>query len=466
MAVFTIASGQTLRMDKLFESTTSPGPISAGPSVNIDGHFVLDAFDYSTNPAAFLYSVWSTSPITSLPFAGGGDYYLGNLTVDLSFYDAAAGVDVGTLVGEVWQDVVLHEYFNGSRSYEISVTWPYVFSGDDTVTLGDGNDVFIDFDGSLTATLGAGDDVIHMYSPVQFDTDVKWVDAGQGNDQIYYQSGNGTIIGGAGNDSIGGEGNNDGVWTMNGGSGADLIYAFNGSRIVDTKGSNSDTYIGGYTDGVIVSYASGLLGITLDLTQGVAGGGGHGTDSLTGIMRIEGSRGNDTMLGGGFNAGNGVTGGCYLWGNQGEDAVTGAQYADYLWGGTGNDIVQGLVGDDFIYGGTGNDTLTGGGGADKLRGEAGEDDFVYQTLADSTLTIDGRDRIIGFEVGIDDIDLSALGLGSFSFIGTAGFSAARQVRYVQSGSDTAVLINAIGKYTAEMRIDIAGHHVLTADDFV
>jgi hypothetical protein len=77
-------------------------------------------------------------------------------------------------------------------------------------------------------------------------------------------------------------------------------------------------------------------------------------------------------------------------------------------------------------------------------------------------------------VGGDTIDLSSLdanagaaGNQAFQFIGTAAFSAAGQVRYVQQGGDTIIEANtnnATGNIEFELRL--LGPHALKAGDFI
>lgn len=481
MAVFNIAAGQTLRMDKLLGSV----PTAVGALiVENDGSLSWTMTNQTTNPQTLLYALDSMGSVLTLPFgnetmypvhSSGIGYAIGDLSISLTFFDPAAGAVVGTLTGQVWHDVALIENAGPDGSggttytYDLSFEDDIIFGGDDIVTLGAGDDVFYDYGGKLTASLGAGDDEAHLYSPIQFDTDFRSVNAGDGDDQIYYQSGTGKIMGGAGNDSIGGEGNNDGNWTLNGGEGRDVILAYNASRIVDNRGSGSDDYSGtaywGAIHPVTVSYATGNLGITVDLFLGQASGGGHGTDTLNNINRVEGTQGADMMSGWQFFLGPFFAGTAF-WGNKGNDTITGGDADDTLYGGADDDVITGLSGNDRLFGDDGDDRLRGDWGADTLRGDLGADDFIYARETDSTLTRDGRDRIVGFEAGVDDIDLTALGLGAFTFVGTAGFSAARQVRYEYIGTDTVVFVNTTGKYTAEMRIDLAGTHVLTAGDFI
>jgi Ca2+-binding RTX toxin-like protein len=88
--------------------------------------------------------------------------------------------------------------------------------------------------------------------------------------------------------------------------------------------------------------------------------------------------------------------GLFIFGNTGDEDITGGPGPDTIFGLTGNDTIRGAGGDDKIFGDEGNDDLDGGDdkdflegftGNDTLRGGAGDD-----TLLDLT---DGNDSIIG-----------------------------------------------------------------------
>ncbi|QLQ18278.1 MAG: hypothetical protein HZT43_05700 [Exiguobacterium profundum] len=59
-----------------------------------------------------------------------------------------------------------------------------------------------------------------------------------------------------------------------------------------------------------------------------------------------------------------------LFGNAGNDTLTGSGFGDELYGGLGADSLVGLAGHDTISGGSGTDSLYGAGGKDLLIGEA------------------------------------------------------------------------------------------------
>ncbi len=77
-----------------------------------------------------------------------------------------------------------------------------------------------------------------------------------------------------------------------------------------------------------------------------------------------------------------------------KDTINGTAGRDVISGEDGNDVLRGLDGDDVLIDGAGSDKLVGGDGADT---------FVF--LADGV-----RDTVQDFELGVDRLDLSGLGL--------------------------------------------------------
>lgn len=76
-----------------------------------------------------------------------------------------------------------------------------------------------------------------------------------------------------------------------------------------------------------------------------------------------------------------------------------------IFGDNGNDIVSGGLGDDDLHGGAHNDRLAGGAGQDMLTGDAGRDALVVAAGS-------GADQVTGFGDTQDRIDLSAYGFAS------------------------------------------------------
>ena len=483
MAVFTIAAGATLRMDKMLGNV----PVSVAALVGLDDGTVAWRWsNYTQDPATILYDVRSTHPIFTPPESDPETdafwvtYAMGDITLDMQFFDPAFGPGpVGTLTGTTWHDVTLYDYITYvniggldplqpvDHYYVFDFDHSVLFAGDDVVTLGGGHDVFYDYGGGLQASLGAGDDEAWLYEAFQNVQDIKFVDAGDGDDKVYFQSGNGTILGGAGDDLISGAGNSDGTWLFNGGAGRDRIDAVNASRIEDDKGSGNDHYTGylspnGYRG--VLSYAGGDGGIVVDLNNAAVRGGGHGLDFIEGFTAVEGTQGDDRFLSAGLNDNMGGVWGLRFWGMGGDDTMEGAGGKDLLDGGDGADLITAGLGKDRVIGGGGDDSLAGGAGADRMNGGLGADDFVYTTAGDSKAPLAKADRITGFEVGVDDIDLSRL--GGLQFNGTAPATGRGQIWIEQGASSTSVLINLGRTLAPDMRIVLDGLHTLTVDDFI
>jgi hypothetical protein len=106
----------------------------------------------------------------------------------------------------------------------------------------------------------------------------------------------------------------------------------------------------------------------------------------------------------------------------------------------------------------------------------GNDTFGFTGLNESG--VDNNDLITDFEgdgVALGDIiDLSVLdanaGVGgnqAFTFIGTAAFSAAGQLRYSQVGGETIIQANTNSSISSiEFELRLSGIHNLTGGDFI
>lgn len=176
-----------------------------------------------------------------------------------------------------------------------------------------------------------------------------------------------------------------------------------------------------------------------------------------------------------------------LAGTPWDDKLTAAFGNDTLNGNNGDDVLTGsnpvvvfglpVGGNDTLNGGAGFDILSGLGGKDALTGGTDADTFVFASPAaagNGAGTGSGtRDVITDFVKGVDKIDLSAIdantgaaGTQSFTFIGTAAFSAPGQIRYVQQGGTTTIVEgNITGNGVAEFQIQLTGLHNLDASDF-
>ena len=121
--------------------------------------------------------------------------------------------------------------------------------------------------------------------------------------------------------------------------------------------------------------------------RGLATALGDGDDRLTSTVRVEarGGAGNDTLSGFGT-----------LYGEDGDDVLTGSAFADELRGGGGHDRLLAGAGDDIVHDEGGDDLLDGGDGQDTLtvyhRGGA----FVDLHAGVATAAGD-RDAVAAFE---------------------------------------------------------------------
>jgi Ca2+-binding RTX toxin-like protein len=100
-----------------------------------------------------------------------------------------------------------------------------------------------------------------------------------------------------------------------------------------------------------VDYQSSKAGVTVNLVGGTASDGYGGTDTLTNIENVRGSRDfNDSIVG-----------------SDGDNKLEGLGGNDTLEGGGGNDMLLGGTGADTLMGGAGNDTIDGGVVTDRVR---------------------------------------------------------------------------------------------------
>ena len=236
----------------------------------------------------------------------------------------------------------------------------------------------------------------------------------ENNHIVYGNGGSDHISGNLAADILSGDAGND---TITGSSGNDSIVGGQGQDYL--QGNNGDDFLLGNTENDLLDGAHGddwlageegddsLVGWTGD--DGIDGGGGN--DSLlggSGDDTLQGSEGDDYLSG--YNGNDSLTG------DDGADDLRGGEDADTLQGGNGNDVLYGGAGTDILFGDEGNDvlhgdegadTLNGGSGRDTLIGGAGADHFVFDDAADSVHQ--NADRIRGFVVSEDKIDLTGLG---------------------------------------------------------
>lgn len=260
-----------------------------------------------------------------------------------------------------------------------------------------------------------------------------------------------------------------------GGKNAELIIDTNGADVFKLGGGNDelrflgvasdldDTFDGGTgIDTIDYSTAFGSVIINLDSVA-------H-TDLLSATTQVA-----RKMTGMGTTADN-VSNFETVLGNAQNDVIFGNGVANFVSGADGADIIYGFGGNDSIYGGNGADRIYGGAGKDLL--DAGfsdgtADTFYYTALTDSGVTVATRDVISTFEVGIDQIDLSAIdairgGINdNFFFVGmNTAFGAAGDLRAIWTATQTIIEGDVTGDGRADFSIALQGNLTLTGTDFV
>ena len=304
---------------------------------------------------------------------------------------------------------------------------------------------------TVSPSASTGDD--YLVGGIQGDA----IGGGGGNDIISGLTGNDTLFGNAGNDVLLG---GDGADQMEGGAGNDLMFGGAGDDLM--RGDVIDV-VGNDT----------LMGED----------GNDWLDAGSDNDWLDGGVGNDTLYGG--------LGGDVLRGGGGDDVLFGDVYSDRSHEISVNPADTTTGYEDVLLGGAGTDTLVGGYGADLMDGGAGADVFSIRNLNESTLA--APDVIINFNGAVvaqqalqglasyatagaegDRIDLSEIDAiagttanDAFTFVGTAGFTAAGQLRYQTSGTVTLIEGDVNGDRAADFRIQVnIANYTFSAFDFV
>ena len=289
----------------------------------------------------------------------------------------------------------------------------YGTSGNDTINISKGRGILHG---------GDGDDLLQG-STLDIANDI--LDGGDGNDTLYGYKGDDTLIGGAGNDWLyGGEGNDTYVFAK--GHGKDIISDEAGEadtiqfldvnfEEVKFRKKDNTLFIYGYNEGDSVEirdffYPHGGHAIenfvfkdkTITLEQFQKKG-----------MVIHGTADKDEIW---LDTGRAI-----LFGEDGDDILSGGKYNDVLVGGNGNDILQAYGGDNTLIGGTGNDKLraddgknifVGGAGDDYLSGGGGDDIYIFSKGHGNDFIWDGNvllqhnsteDTIIFTDVNMNEV---------------------------------------------------------------
>lgn len=307
------------------------------------------------------------------------------------------------------------QFGNGNNSIvltQVSGANVITGSGNDTIQTGAGNDTVSSGHGQDLIRLGEGDDLFfHSFqtylSPNTQGTEIyteggndllfltvlgkgSLADAGDGNDEIYYFGGEGTVFGGAGDD-----------WIQHSG---DIALNFIGGM-----GNDSAEVPAEMPSNVALGSGADFL----QLTFSSSGTSTSRFDGGAGIDRFQIST--DAVI---FYSGHSLS-----IDNIGIGIVTSFEAFD---------IRSGLK-DDLFHGGSGNDTISSWGGSDRFYGGAGDDRF---TIGCSS----GYDRIFGGE-GYDRIELQ-----QFAFSSDVVFWGTENRIWVQSGGKVVARVEGVEEF--------------------
>jgi serralysin len=260
---------------------------------------------------------------------------------------------------------------------------------------------------------------------------------GSGNDTITGNEVANVLNGGAGNNTLRGGAGND---TLIGGTGSDQMYG----------GTGVDSFSGGdATDALYIDHE--------DLSVNLLGGAGFdyiivedasGVNvTLTDANSIEiaiGDTGNDTV-----NASATTNTTQYLYGRGGNDILTLGALSGSIYGEDGNDTLTGGGGNDVISGGAGADRLSGGAGSDSLFFDSADlavvgglgFDIAYAEGATTFTFASGSDiEVVIGSIGNDVLNASAVSTLMYIYGGAGGDTltqgSAGGALYGEAGADT------------------------------
>jgi Ca2+-binding RTX toxin-like protein len=270
------------------------------------------------------------------------------------------------------------------------------------------------------------------------------INGGDNNDRLFGEPGVDVLIGGKGNDILNG---GVGADRMNGGLGDDVYHVDDaGDRVIETNAS-----VAGGTDRVWSTISVNLLG----------------RSDLAGLEQVAFQGSSDLSAKGNVLAN-------FLIGNSGANILSGGAGDDILSGGIGDDKLLGGLGNDSLRAGAGNDLLTGGVGLDVLSGGAGADTFVFKSVYESRPDPTAGDVIVDFSASdfVDvrgiDADTTTSGNQAFSFIGSAAFSDAGQLRFERDAAGNAIVqVDVNGDLAADFQVTLRSYaQTLSASDFM
>jgi len=280
----------------------------------------------------------------------------------------------------------------------------YGNGGADLLYGGAGNDTLIGGAGSDWLYGGDGDDVLDGYSmvPINYAGDM---DVHGSDSPDYY-------VGGKGNDTLYGNSRDD-TYYFDLGDGNDTIIEGSflyGSQWYYSLGDQVIFGAGISPESITVSKAGNDLFVRVSPSDSVTiknwfsdyksrvesfrfadGRTLTGTEMAQIALTVHGTDGDDVLTGDASFSN-------VLYGEAGNDRLTGGNGADMLYGGQGNDELIGGWGDDELHGHAGNDLLRGGDGNDVYYFERGDG---HDVIVESS----GTDRV-HFDTSISAADIA------------------------------------------------------------
>ncbi|WP_413162069.1 DUF4347 domain-containing protein [Capilliphycus salinus ALCB114379] len=157
-----------------------------------------------------------------------------------------------------------------------------------------------------------------------------------------------------------------------------------------------------------------------------------------------GNRGNDRLSGEGSLD--------LIYGQSGADGLSGEVGDDVLFGGQGDDQIRGDAGNDIIYGDKDSDRLWGGEGNDQLFGDFGNDRLVGDQGADTLTGGLGNDAfVIGFGTGgntIENADIIVDFTDTQDVIELISPLTFEQLNITSSSTGTVIQVQSTGEFLA------------------
>ena len=151
----------------------------------------------------------------------------------------------------------------------------------------------------------------------------------------------------------------------------------------------------------------GTSGIIADLAAGTIQDGFGAIDTVSLIDEVKGTEFDDII------SSKGVSFHQRLWGNGGDDTITGGDSDDIIKGGDGDDIIRSGDGDDILYTGSGDDRVFGEAGDDTIIQDGSGTQFYDGGLGSDTIEVDtyGWVTLNNSYPQIVDINLSTGNMG-------------------------------------------------------